>query len=141
MAHAELSPSSAARWMTCPGSVAASRGIEDKGSAFADEGTDAHELAAICLINNTDAADNIGKTMGKGNVVSADMARHVQSYVDYVRDVVMGTGGELFVEQELSIAEITGEAGAVGTSDAVIVTDDEIIVIDLKYGMGEKVDA
>lgn len=63
MAHAELSPSSAARWMTCPGSVAACRGIPDKGSSYADEGTAAHHIAAECLESGADASAYIGKTI------------------------------------------------------------------------------
>ncbi len=49
MAHARLSPSAAERWMTCPGSVKLSEGREDKGSAYAAEGTAAHELAEHIL--------------------------------------------------------------------------------------------
>lgn len=49
MAHARLSPSSAERWMTCPGSVKLAEGIEDKGSSYAAEGTAAHELAEHIL--------------------------------------------------------------------------------------------
>ena len=47
--HAKLSPSSAVRWMTCPGSVALSEGIEDKSSSNADEGSMMHAMAAKCL--------------------------------------------------------------------------------------------
>lgn len=74
-------------------------------------------------------------------VVDHDMARHIQTYLDHVRDIVKSTGGNLMVEQRLPIGNLTGESGAHGTADAVILTDDEIIVIDLKFGMGEKVDA
>ncbi len=49
VAHALLSPSSAERWMQCPGSVALSYGAPDSSSEYADEGTAAHELAAMCL--------------------------------------------------------------------------------------------
>ena len=35
--HAKLSPSSAARWMTCPGSVILCEGLEDRSSKAADE--------------------------------------------------------------------------------------------------------
>lgn len=47
----------------------------------------------------------------------------------------------LFVEQRLPIASITGEDGATGTSDAVVLCDTTLVVADLKYGMGVKVEA
>ncbi len=139
--HATLSPSSASRWMACPGSVALSVGIVDRSSSYADEGTDAHELAARCLQTGTDATAYLGETMPLGNSVSLEMATAVQAYLDYVRDVVASTGGALLIEQRLPIDHITGEAGAHGTSDAVVLTDDELIVIDLKFGRGVVVEA
>lgn len=73
--------------------------------------------------------------------VDHDMAANIQTYLDLVRDIVKSTGGTLMVEQKLPIGNLTGEEGAHGTADALIMTDDEIIVVDLKFGMGEKVDA
>lgn len=137
--HAELSPSSAVRWMVCPGSVALNRGQSDEGSSYADEGTDAHELAAVCLNEGTDAFKYLSLEMGKGNVVDADMARNIQQYVDYVREIAKD--GELMVEQRLSISEITGEADAFGTADAIVIVGDTLHVIDLKFGRGDPVEA
>ena len=71
--------------------------------------------------------------------VTADMVQHVGEYVNYVRH--LSKRGTLFVEQRLSIGHLTGEADAHGTSDAVIIVGDELIVVDLKYGMGEVVSA
>jgi hypothetical protein len=45
------------------------------------------------------------------------------------------------VERQVSIGHLTGEEGATGTADAIILKGNEIVVIDLKYGMGVKVDA
>jgi len=45
------------------------------------------------------------------------------------------------VEQRLSIEAITKEPGAKGTSDAVILAGEELVIVDLKYGRGVKVDA
>lgn len=139
MAHAILSPSSAVRWMACPGSVELTRDLPDTSSDFADEGTVAHEVAARCLTSGVDASTHIGWQMtvnGKTWTVDADMAGFVQQYVDYVRGVVTSTGGELLVEQKLPISGLTGEAGAHGTADTVVLAGDELIVVDLKYGRG-----
>lgn len=155
--HAILSPSSASRWLGCPGSVALEAGYPDESSEFADEGTAAHFLASECLTHEYDAAYYLGdyirvsddivefcpekddSNYGSGRVfmVDADMAEHVQKYLDYVRAL----GGEVLVEQRLPIGFITGEADAKGTSDAVVLLGDELVVVDLKYGRGVKVDA
>ena len=49
--HATLSPSAAARWITCPASIRLAQqipaGIRNQESAYAREGTLAHSLAEI----------------------------------------------------------------------------------------------
>ena len=141
-AHAKLSPSSAARWMTCPGSVALSEGLQDKPSAAASEGTMLHAFSAKCLETGTDAHYWVGHTDEEtGLEFKQDHVASVQTYVDLVRDIVKSTGGYLLVEQRLPIGWITGEADAHGTADAVIVTPDELIVVDAKFGRGVEVSA
>ncbi len=147
MAHAKLSPSGAHRWMACPGSVVLEAEYPDSGSDYAREGSAAHELAAIVLEEDGDRASNyVGKKVefydGDDPVlweVTEDMARHVDDYVKLVREYAQG--GTLMVEQRLGIGHITGEEGAKGTSDVVIVKGGELVVMDLKFGMGVKVDA
>lgn len=144
MAHATLSPSSAVRWMACPGSVRLTKDLPDSTSSFAAEGTAMHEVAELCLTTNNDAAAYVGRIFEVDEFkveFTTELALAVQDYVNYVRDVVKATGGELLVEQKLSIAHITGEAGAKGTSDVVILAPPELIVVDLKGGRGVPVDA
>ena len=147
MAHAKLSPSGAHRWMRCPGSVVLEAQYPDRGSVYAREGSAAHELAAIVLEEDDDFAFNyIGKRVeffdGDEPVlweITEDMARHVDDYVKLVRQKAQGK--TLIVEHKVPIGHITGEEGATGTSDAIILdtANKTIEVIDLKYGMGVKV--
>lgn len=138
--HAQLSPSSADRWMVCPGSVALNAGLADTSSAAADEGTAAHWLGEQ-ILNGAEGATLVGTKAENGVTVTSDMLIEVLKYTSYVQDVVASTGGTLLVEQRLPIGHLTGEDGAHGTSDTVILAGHELIVVDLKFGMGVKVDA
>jgi hypothetical protein len=121
----------------------------DTGSSYAREGTAAHELAALVLESPpATAQDYVGKRIefeDDGETVhwpiTQDMADYVDDYVKLVRE--RAEGKTLFVECKLPIGHITGETGATGTSDVVIVdhANHTIEVIDLKYGMGVRVDA
>jgi hypothetical protein len=128
--------------MACPGSVVLEAEYPDSSSRAAAEGTLAHTIASECLINNTHPSTYLSTTHtvdGFDFTVGQDMVDHVADYVKLVREYA--EGGTLLVERRVSIGHLTGEAGATGTSDAIILKGNEIIVIDLKYGMGVKVDA
>lgn len=139
--HAVLSPSGAHRWLRCAGSVEAQIGMADTTSKYAEEGTAAHSLAALMLAGAHRIESFIGTPMDNGVVVTPDMARDVSYYTDYIDELHASTNGSLFVEVPLPLEKITGEAGAVGTADIVIVAGDELIIVDLKFGMGDIVSA
>jgi hypothetical protein len=134
--------------MACPGSVVLEAEYPDESSSYAREGSAAHELAALVLETNTEARDYVLKHIefedGSETVrwlVTDDMAEYVQTYVDYVRE--QAEGCTLLVERKLPIGHMTAEEGATGTGDAVILdaVNRRVTVIDLKYGMGVRVDA
>jgi hypothetical protein len=135
--------------MACPGSVTLEADIPDSSSAYAREGTAAHELAAMVLEDSgSHASDYVGKKIAFNDhgeevlwLITKDMADYVDDYVRLVRDRAQGKS--LYVECKLGIGHITGEYGATGTSDVVIIDipNKTIEVIDLKFGMGVRVDA
>ena len=142
--HAVLSPSSAHSWMRCFGGPAFTMGMPDKGSHYADEGTAAHRLATWCFEDGVEALTFLGQTIEVGPSafeVTTEMAEHVQGFVDYVLGIAEGR--QLFVEQKLPIGFLTGEEGATGTGDVVIVDGaiGHLWSIDFKYGAGVKVSA
>lgn len=125
MAHAKLSPSSAERWMNCPGSVVLSEGMPNQTSVFAEEGTKAHEIAEMILRNQKGWAD-----------APVEMLEHIKVYVDYVNDLAL-FDGDLHIEQRVKVNEVV-----FGTADAVVWRPqlEELHIIDLKYGAGVAVE-
>jgi hypothetical protein len=135
--------------MACPGSVTLEADFPDTSSAYAREGTAAHELAAMVLEDSASyASDYVGKKIAFNDhgedvlwPITQEMADYVDDYVKFVRE--RAAGKILHVECKLGIGHITGEVGATGTSDVVIIDAEQeaIEVIDLKFGMGVRVDA
>jgi hypothetical protein len=142
--HARFSPSSAERWMTCPGSIAFTRDLPNPSSEYADEGTAAHTLASRALTYGKPAAFFHGEEIQAGErvfTVDDDMASFIQVYLDEVNARV--GDGTLMVEQKIEFSHSIGVPGQFGTSDATILSADgkHLTVIDLKYGQGVRVDA
>lgn len=160
--HAVHSPSGAKKRFACPGSLAMEAGLPNEGNDYTDEGTAAHALAAMCLKENSHPSGYLGRVLTVVNgvyqpdapsspvgiddvhrsyTVDVEMAGKVNVYVQSVRK--FAEGNTLDVEQSLPIGHVSGEEGATGTGDAIIVTADykELQAHDLKYGMGVEVSA
>lgn len=139
--HVELAPSAAHRWMKCPGSVDAERGLPDDESPHAREGTAAHALAEMAFVHNRSCETWLGDEI-EGVIVDGEMVEHVQGYVDLLRD--FSEGAEIAeVEARLDLAPLRPPAPMAGTSDfwAWYPATGLLRVADLKYGRGVVVEA
>lgn len=142
--HAVLSPSGAVKWLNCAASPSAEQHFPNVTGKFAAEGTAAHTLAERVLLSPFSApADFIGTEIGVDGFtfeVTAEMAEHVEKYTTLVREMKIGAT-EFRVEVPLHIGHVTGEEGATGTADALVLVGDVLTIVDLKFGMGVKVTA
>lgn len=156
--HARRSPSSSIRWTICHASYFREsqimRAIRQSNHS-ADNGTVMHDLAEHCLRDGNDAyietrrnrcvarVDEDGVviyapigsafTPGHDHEINDEICDAALRHVEFVRNLALGAR-QMLVEQRLSIEHITGEAGAKGTSDTILLYDDEIAVPDLKGG-------
>lgn len=141
-AHATFAPSSAARWFACPGSIRLCADLPTVPSAYAEEGSAAHELAATCLEDGDDAAAHIGAVIPIGQrsfTVDEEMAESVQVYLDLVRSYAED-GYELRSEVKLDLGHLW--PGQFGTGDAVLFNEaiHDLQIVDFKYGKGIEVE-
>lgn len=140
--HAYLAASASARWLQCPPSAKLCAQEEDKGSPYAQQGTDAHALCQYMLENALgrecqDPTDDLIWYDG-------EMQEAAEGYRDFVMDQIMEAkklckDPLICIEQVLDFSKWV-EHGF-GTGDCVIVADDLLHIIDFKYGVGVLVSA
>ena len=144
--HALLSPSSAHRWLNCTASPRLEEHFPDEGSDYAREGTLAHAYCAKRLKEflglPTDEED--AEIDEYADYHTGEMAEYVDTYYTIVLEkyneaLKRTADAKLLVEVQLDFSDVIPES--FGTSDAVIIADDEMEVIDFKYGKGVKVSA
>jgi hypothetical protein len=167
-AHAKFSPSGAHRWMPCPGSMALETAFPNTSSEYADEGTAAHHILSVCLLEEKDAATFAGKWIGVLNteedhdiavrdeepssqellavggyrwfLVDEDMTNAVQATLDSVRR--RSVNKVVLVEQRVEFTKSIGtEDQQFGTSDIIMISADgeTVDVEDYKHGMGVQI--
>ena len=144
--HAVLGPSSAHMWLNCPPSVRLGDGIEDKGSEYAREGTLAHYIGELLLRKRWEDADITAdlEDAQANPLYSGEMGEAMESYAAFVEERMAEAktrcaDPRIFIEQVVEFDEYVPEG--FGTSDAIIISDGQMDVIDLKYGKGIPVSA
>lgn len=153
--HAIFSPSSSEKWINCPASLAMEVNLpEEEQSKYSTEGILAHKIAEKILKNllyiQRSKKNNIlykkkkikaCEYINENNIsskkkskikITIEMAENIQKYIDKVWQ--MSHNNELFVEQRVNFSSFISVPKQFGTSDAIIITNDELQIHDLKYG-------
>jgi len=137
-AHSRIGASSMYRWSACPGSVRLSQGVAKTTSAYAEEGSDAHALAAECLAKRTDPRKYVGLEVsldGRTFKVDREMADAVDTYVRHIWADFEAEDQD-FIEQRFDLSAV--HPGCFGTADHVRwrASKGLLIVRDYKHGAG-----
>lgn len=145
-AHALLSASGASRWLNCtPSAKLEDMHGEKTTSPYAAEGTLAHELSELFISHDllktiSDEDFNLRfEEIMSNELFSDEMLDMVPIYVEYCTNEFIAAKEQnsfaiLEIEQKLDLTEFVPES--FGTADCIIINDDTIEVIDLKYGKG-----
>ena len=141
-AHAILSASSSHRWLHCPPSARLCETYEDKGSDYAAEGTDAHSLCEYKLrmalgMEATDPTEHLTWY----NEEMLDCANGYASYILELVEAAKETCADpvVLIEQRVDFSRWVEQG--FGTSDAIIISDGTLHVVDYKHGLGVLIDA
>lgn len=148
-AHALLSASGSSRWMNCPPSARLEELVDEETSEYAKEGTFAHALAELHIssyleiISETQFNKELNR-LKQDSFYSEDLMEYVQIYVDFAIEKInearcITKDAVTMVEMKLDYSPWVPEG--FGTGDLVIITDDVLEVIDLKFGQGVLVSA
>ncbi len=141
-AHAILSASSSHRWLNCPPSARLCETYEDKGSDYAAEGTDAHNLCEYKLrlalgMEATDPTEHL-------TWYNEEMLDCANGYASYILELVEAAKETcpdpvVLIEQRVDFSRWVEQG--FGTSDAIIISDGTLRVVDYKHGLGVLVEA
>ena len=147
-AHAFLSASGSKRWLTCTPSARLESTLPDtpknpKAFDFSAEGTIAHTLSEIKLRLHYGQIDSEEykrelEVIKLTQYYNEEMESYTDNYVVYVRSQI-GINDEPLFEQKVDFSEWVNDG--FGTADVVVLSENSIHVMDLKYGAGIPVSA
>lgn len=145
--HALLSPSAAHRWLNCTAAPRLEATAPDSESQYAQEGTLAHAICAKKL-KSFMGLDTSHEDKEIEELSAQYHCGEMEEYTDTYKTMVLEKFSEarkktkdalLLIETRLDFSDYVPEA--FGTSDATIIADGLMEVIDFKYGKGVRVSA
>lgn len=138
-AHSKIGASGMHRWAECPGSVNLAEKIGNITSAYAAEGTLAHAILELRLLNKPTPGFVVGSTHkveGHDIEVTEEMLEAVEVAVDYINTKRTPQRWREWVEYGFDLSEL--HPGLYGTADFVGYQEyhRELYVYDYKHGSG-----
>jgi hypothetical protein len=140
--HALLSASSSKRWLNCPPSARLCESYADKGSDYAQEGSDAHSMCEYYLRKALgEAVDDPRENLTYFNQEMDDCATSYAAFVMELVEEAKANNADpvVLIEQRLDYSKFVKDG--FGTGDCVVITDGILNIVDFKYGQGVLVEA
>ncbi|MPQ44596.1 DUF2800 domain-containing protein [Clostridium tarantellae] len=147
--HAILSAAGSKRWLTCTPSAILEQEFEEEKSIFAEEGTLAHDISELYLslylgiITKEDFNIQL-KKLCESEYYCSEMDEYIKGYVDFCIERInnaksKGEDDVILLEQKLDFSKWVPEG--FGTGDLVVISDNALEIVDLKYDKGVAVSA
>jgi len=139
--HAILSASASSRWLNCTPSARLESEVPEETSPFAEEGTRAHAVAEKRLKHFLETGSDYKRRLpGVDEEMWEATGRYVDTCIEKISAARQASkDAQIGIEVRLDFSDWVPEG--FGTGDCVLVSDEYIEVIDLKYGKGVKVSA
>ena len=146
--HAQLSPSSAGRWINCPASVKLCENIPNETSQYAEAGRLAHSIADLKARKrftpmSTRTYNSQLKKLQGDQFYDKSMDGYTDRYIDVLNEQAMTFTTMPFTafETQVPVSGITSEtkedgSPATGTADCIQIGDGVLWVTDYKNGSG-----
>ena len=145
--HAVLSASGAHRWLECTPSARLEENFEDKPSESAKEGTLAHAIAEAKVRNMLidplpkRSFNKLLKDFTNDSMYQKEMDALTNEYAEYIRGIVLSYPQKPYVAVEVKLNLSAYIPEGFGTADCIIISGNELHIVDLKYGKNVPVSA
>lgn len=130
--HAEYAPSAAYRWMRCHGSIRLSRGLPNKSSIYAEEGTQCHEASDKILEKGLSFEEACRGLSDEQTLIVEDYTEFCLDLWHEARDA--GDDFVAFTEARMHAPGISKKFFGTGDFAIVNYTRQELRFVDLKAG-------
>ena len=145
--HAVLSASGAHRWLECTPCARLEENFEDRSSDSAKEGTLAHAIAEAKVRNMLidplpkRSFNKILKDFTKDAMYQKEMDALTDEYAEYIRGIVLSYAQKPYIAVEVKLDLSVYIPEGFGTADCIIISGNELHIVDLKYGKSVAVSA